>query len=122
MHSSRKKPPGNFLGIDPPKYIDALERHDLREVKHAFAAFVPSSPSLNSIVAMDRDFLQYASKETTPWFAGVGASPLYEIMRKNGYKTKFYYSSAYFGPARGAVPGCVFDPGPYRRRHDMPHH
>lgn len=82
----------SLLGIDDIAYADVLKRPSVSAFQNAFASYVPTGRSLNSLMTL-------SDPAFTPWerwiyFQGQADSPLSRIFRNNGYRV---LSGASFG-------------------------
>ena len=81
--------------------------HDLfeanfRRFPNFFSDDIYTLPSLNMILALDKEMFIKSNKEYRySLFSGIQPSPLLNILRINGYETGSYYHSAYLGEHKG---------------------
>jgi len=91
-----------YLDIEAAPYHTVLDAK-FRRFKNFFADNVPTTQSLNSLLAFDREHYAKARSATldNKFFQGVLPSPLFEIFKHNGYETNTLYYTNFFGQGKG---------------------
>ena len=76
---------------------------EIRRFRNLFANSVPTTHSLNTIMALDQDIYleEYGNTRWPSYFAGHDLSPLIWLLGQNGYRTTSIYESTFFGHAKG---------------------
>ena len=97
-----------YLAVETTKFHDLVEA-EMRRFPNFFATSVPTSHSLNSLLALDVD--AYASQrrelhkrgdDPEPFlFSGQNPSALLDILHNNGYETTSIHRNNYFGKRKG---------------------
>ncbi len=91
-----------IIGVDDVSYIDEIEEFGGRILPNSFAERVPTKRSLSIFLAMDVDYYDTVRKKTK-FIRDHVPNPTYEILRDNGYKIQFVYSTSYFGDDKGRL-------------------
>jgi len=86
-----------FLQINKTQVHQVLAEKGFRLVPNAFAEFVPTVESINSLLAMDGAYYQTTQHHNRVFASGEAETPLYEIFRANGYRLQFIYQNLRFG-------------------------
>ena len=75
---------------------------EMRRFRNLFANAVPTTHSLNTMMALDQDIYlgEYGTRRPR-YFAGHDLSPLIWLLGQNGYQTTSIYQNPYFGQAQG---------------------
>lgn len=76
-----------FLKQPEPEYSVYLKGRGFREVENVFAVASTTGPSLNAIAAVDTLYCDSLGKDCSGLVTGLHPSPLYTILKKNGYET-----------------------------------
>lgn len=88
-----------FLKIDDElEYVRTIRDANMRILKNVFADYVPTLPAVSAFVAVDLDYFE-GIEAPTRYLQVIGTipGPLYEIFKRNGYKTQLIYETNYFG-------------------------
>lgn len=91
-----------YMGLESTAYHKVLNKH-FRRFPNFFADHVPTRPSLNMLLALDKGHYAHAEEFGlhTQFFAGFVPSPLFEVFAHNGYETNALYNTHYFGQKKG---------------------
>ena len=90
------------MGIETTDFHRLMER-DMRRFRNLFASAVPTTHSVNTMMALDQDiYLENRGPAGLPsYFAGHDLSPLIWLLRQNGYETTSIYQNTFFGLTQG---------------------
>ena len=74
---------------------------EMRRFRNLFANAVPTTHSINTMMALDQDIYLGDGTRRPRYFAGQDLSPLIWLLGQNGYQTTSIYQNPYFGQAQG---------------------
>ena len=76
---------------------------EMRRFRNLFANAVPTTHSINTMMALDQDIYlrAYGTRRRPSYFAGHDLSPLVWLLGQNGYQTTSIYQNPHFGQAQG---------------------
>jgi len=87
------------FNIQNVEYANILREENLFIPKNNFADNIPTTASINSTLYIDPvKWRNLEENKSLSFFAGREISPLFKILKKNGYKINTGYSDSSFGP------------------------
>ena len=92
-----------YMGIETTEFHQMFSR-EARRFRNLFANSAPTKNSFNTLMALDVDiFLSHrkVARGNLSYFAGHALSPLFWIMRENGYEITSVYDNIFFGHQQG---------------------
>ena len=97
-----------YMNVETTPFHSLFDAH-FRRFENLFANAFSSRESLGVLLALDeriyhsivRPRAQTLRPRYPSMFAGASPSPLFDILKKNGYETNTFYSNTFFGPEKG---------------------
>ena len=91
-----------YLHLNDAPLPKALESNGFRILKNAFAENIPTRPSFNALLAMEKNyFISVNTNGGDHLFQGIRPGPLVEIFDSNGYETTTLHDDSFFGSKKG---------------------